>query len=493
MALVVLSLVPYLALSAAVLPLATAIAKGVGLSTASLDLTIALSTGAYALGTVLAVQFAVHLRARRMLVLYEFLFVVSSSLAAWAPTGYIFAVGFIMQGLCTSLMLIAAVPPLVTRWPTKKMPVTAGIMNLCIFGAVAVGPTVGSALAVTENWRALFLIVAVLAVLAFVFSILTFEDEGPLDSDAPWDFVAVTLATVGCAAAFYGAGKLEFSANASPSALMPLCVGVACILALLGYEAYQRDPLMPIRSATTSVPLSGLCIALSASAAAFGLMELVLEALKTSSSPTQVAWVFLPEFVGALLVAGVFMALFRTRFTPLLALGGLLAIIAAAALFLTYLPKPGVGVGLGAGLLGLGVGASVSPALFMIGFSQPNRLLQRLFALIELLRGVTAFLVAPILAFVAATIAVSKSAGIDDAISICLGIAAAGFVGGAGFYIVGKGSLEQPDLERWQDAGELAWSSPPLWHRHGRHKRGAAGPEATPASNIPDHPVAQVG
>ena len=40
-----------------------------------------------------------------------------------------------------------------------------------------------------------------------------------------------------------------------------------------------------------------------------------------------------------------------------------------------------------AGMLGLGVAASVSPALFMAGFSLPSKLLQRVFALIELMRG----------------------------------------------------------------------------------------------------------
>jgi uncharacterized RDD family membrane protein YckC len=29
---------------------------------------------------------------------------------------------FITEGLCTSLMLIAAVPPLVVGWPPEKMP-----------------------------------------------------------------------------------------------------------------------------------------------------------------------------------------------------------------------------------------------------------------------------------------------------------------------------------------------------------------------------------
>lgn len=61
MALVVLSLVPYLALSVAVLPLRHIVIRGVGLTPTSFDLAFALSTGAYAAGTVLALQLAVTL------------------------------------------------------------------------------------------------------------------------------------------------------------------------------------------------------------------------------------------------------------------------------------------------------------------------------------------------------------------------------------------------------------------------------------------------
>jgi predicted MFS family arabinose efflux permease len=110
-ALVVCSLIPYLALTAAVFPLAHVLAASLGLSLSTLYITISVSTGGYAMGTVLALQFAVHLPARRMLVVYEVIFFLAAVLTAWAPTGGVFIGGFIVLGLCTSLMLIAAVPP----------------------------------------------------------------------------------------------------------------------------------------------------------------------------------------------------------------------------------------------------------------------------------------------------------------------------------------------------------------------------------------------
>lgn len=67
-----------------------------------------------------------------------------------------FIVGFVAEALCTSLMLIAAVPPLVTGWPSAKMPWTGAIMNLCVFGAVAAGPSIGSFEDSGHGWRPLF-------------------------------------------------------------------------------------------------------------------------------------------------------------------------------------------------------------------------------------------------------------------------------------------------------------------------------------------------
>jgi hypothetical protein len=134
-------------------------------------------------------------------------------------------------------------------------------------------------------------------------------------------------------------------------------------------------------------------------------------------------------------------------------------------------------VAAGSALIGLGVGASVSPALFLAGFSLRSAQIQRVFALIELLRGVTAFLVAPILLFLATAIGTSAAAGTRAAIWICLGIAAAGLVAAVALYLLGGGRLPTPDLERWTE-GEPAWESPPLLARLRRTVPAAPAPEA---------------
>ena len=71
-----------------------------------------------------------------------------------------FIAGHVLQGLCTSLLLIAAVPPLALGFGMEKFRWTAMIMNVCIFGAVALGPVIGGIQASAHAWRPLFWIVA---------------------------------------------------------------------------------------------------------------------------------------------------------------------------------------------------------------------------------------------------------------------------------------------------------------------------------------------
>ena len=111
-----------------------------------------------------------------------------------------------------------------------------------------------------------------------------------------------------------------------------------------------------------------------------------------------------------------FALLFRTRFTPVLAVSGLV-LVAVAAPLLTGLATGGsVLVAVGSGLIGLSVGASVSPALFITGFSLRSAQIQRVFAFLELVRGVAAFLVAPVLLWLSTAIGGSAAAGTRTAI-----------------------------------------------------------------------------
>jgi hypothetical protein len=135
---------------------------------------------------------------------------------------------------------------------------------------------------------------------------------------------------------------------------------------------------------------------------------------------------------------------------------------AGIAVFRIQLPPSQALAVVGSGLTGIGLGASVAPALFVAGFSLPAANLQRVFAIVELMRAVAAFMIAPIFAHFAVTVGGSPVAGTGIALWIGLGLA----IGGAGIavllYALGGARPQTPDLARFIDGEGPAWYSPPL-------------------------------
>jgi hypothetical protein len=292
--------------------------------------------------------------------------------------------------VCTSLLLIAAVPPLVIGYPPSKLRPTAVIMNMAIFGAVALGPVVGGIQAEAHAWRTLFWVIAAVAFTALVLAVLVFEDAPPADRSAPRDPVAVGLAAAGCVAAFYGASDLMTHRFLDASTLAPLAAGLALIVALLVHQARVRRPLLIVGPLGSTLPVAGIAVALCAAAAS----------------------------VSAL---GLSTAVLGDRYTP---------------------------VHLG--------------ALFIAGFSLRNAALQRVFAIIELMRAVAAFMVAPILLHLAMTVGGSPAAGARTALWVCFGLSVGGALLAISLYVLGGVRPPTPVLERWFGGEAPAWDSPRL-------------------------------
>lgn len=462
---VIFALVPYLALSAALGPVTPIIARELHLSLQAMNVTSGMANAGYAVGTVLAVEFAQHFPQRRMLLIYGTLLVVGSVLAASAVNGGMFIAGHVLQGLCTSLLLIAAVPPLIVGYPAAKLRFTAVILNLCIFGAVALGPVVGGAQADANGWRPLFWIIAGIAVAALVLSLMTFQDTPAANPGNPPDLIAPVLAAGGCAAAFFGASELLTHDFSEVMAWGPLFGGLALIVILFTHEYVSEHPLLCVKSLVSTLPVAGIVTAMCAAAASVSAIALTQTVLAGRFSPLHLGLLYLPEFGGAVLTALVFGAVFSTRYLHFFVLGGMLFLSAGVVLLLGSAPPTAALTGVGSGLVGVGVGASVVPALFIAGFSLRSLNVQRVFAIVELMRAVAAFMIAPILLHVAASVGTSFSDGTRTALWICFAISTGGALVGVSLYWLSRVSPPAPSVDGWLSGERPGWDSPALFLR----------------------------
>jgi MFS family permease len=463
---VVCALVPYLALSGALGPITPIIAGDLHMSLQTMSTGAGLANAAYAVGTVLAVQLAQLFPQRRMMVIYAAVLVLGSVLTAGAQDPAMYLGGRILQGLCTSLLLIAAAPPLFLGFPASRLRSTAVIMNMCIFGAVALGPLIGGIQASAHGWRPLFWIVALIAVAALSLSLLTFEDAPPADLTAPKDPIAIVLAAAGAGLAFFGASQLLTHPFVSSVTLLPLLVGLALIVILIVNQSVKAHPLLTIRSMITStIPVAGIVVALFAAAASVSATELSAGMLATRYGPLHVGLLYLPEFAGAVVTAVVLGIVLRRRGLQYLPLVGMGFLAAGIVVFRIELPPSQALALLGSGLTGIGVGATVAPALFVAGFSLAAFNLQRVFAIVELLRAVAAFMMAPVFAHFAATVGSGEFGGTGIALWIGAGLAVTGALLAVALYVLGGARPEAPDVDTFLAGAAPAYPSPPLLAR----------------------------
>ncbi len=460
---VVFALVPFLALSGSFAPLTPILGRQLHMTPQALALTTGMANAAYALGTVLAVQFSLLLPQRRMLLLYAVLLVIGSVLAAAATSSAVFIAGHILQGLCTSLLLIAAVPPLIIGYPPRNARYTSVVLNLCIFGAVALGPVIGGIQADAHGWRPLYWIVAAVALAALALATLTFEDAPPADPGGPRDPLALSLAAGGCAAAFFGSSELLTHRFLDALTFAPLIVGLSLIVLLLVLEYRGTCALLNVRPLVSTMPITGILVAICAAAASVSAVALSGAVLAPRHSPLHLGLLYLPEFGGAVISAVVFGIVFRSRALHYFVLTGMILLSAGIIVIGRIIPPSDALTLVGSGLIGVGVGSAVAPALYIVGFSLMSANLQRVFAIIELLRGVAAFMIAPIILHFALTVGHSASTGTTTALWICLGISAGGALTGIALYVLGGvKSPPSPAFERWLAGEGPAWTSPPL-------------------------------
>jgi len=376
-----------------------------------------------------------------MLLVYGPLLVIGSVLAAAAADPAMFIAGHVLQGLCTSLLLIAAAPPLFLGYPAARLRWSAMIMNMCLFGAVTAGPLIGGVQASFHAWRPLFWIVAGIAAAGLAMSLLTFQDAPPADRAAPRDPAALGLAAAGSVAAFWGASELITHRFLDPVAVVPL---------------------LALRSLASTIPVTGVVVAICAAAASTSAVGLTAAVLAPRYAPLHLGLLFAPELAGAVITSIVLFEVFTTRGIHYFVLAGMIFLTAGVLMLREVIPPSSALTLAGSGLNGVGIGAWVTPALFLAAFSLRSAGLQRVFAVLELLRAVAAFLVAPVLLHFAVTLAGLPTAAMGTALWICFAVSAGGALAGVALYLLGGVRPSAPKVQPWRDHVGSAWPSPPL-------------------------------
>ena len=215
----------------------------------------------------------------------------------------------------------------------------------------------------------------------------------------------------------------------------------------------------------SSIPVAGIAVALFAAAASVSATVLTASALAGRYTPLHIGLLYLPEVGGAIITALALGMVINRRWLHYLPLVGMIALAAGIVVFRIEVPSSQALTLVGSGLTGIGLGATVAPALFVAGFSLAAANLQRVLAIVELLRAVAAFLVAPIFVYFVSIAPGGVDAGTATALWLGLGLAVAGAVIGIAITALSGRARQAADLDRFLAGSDPAWYSPPLLAR----------------------------
>lgn len=465
----ILALVPYIIVTSAYVFYRDQVGRDLGTGKTTAEVINGLSTAAYAFGALAAGDIINRVKQRTLFLIFESAFIVGSVLSATAVNPICYGAGRVMQGLATGLLLVVALPPVIQRFPPDRMPITAAAVNIGFFGAVTLGPLLGGLTAHAHAWRWFYAALGGVGCLVLLLAGLTLPHQDPPNRQMRFDLTAILLGLAGTVLPFWAVAQLSGSGFGSLRFAVPLSSGVACLAALLVVEYNREEPLAPVKLMWHTLPIVGTLTAMFGGAAFVSFLTLCEEFLlqvqhRSALATGMMLW---PQVAGAVLSACALGMLLRTRLLPIFILVGMLLLAAGGwILFNFHSPSRVVTQTLAAaGLLGLGAGATVSPGLYLAALSLPSRLVGRAFALVELVRSVADFIVAPVMLEIARVVSggsAVSAGGIHVAVGLTLALTLGSTLAGVVLYLLGGPGLPRPDLVAWITKNQAAWPSPLL-------------------------------
>jgi EmrB/QacA subfamily drug resistance transporter len=222
-----------------------AIRHHLGASLSSLEWTVNAYTLTFAVLLLTGASLGERFGRRRMLVIGLTVFTLGSAAAALAPTA-----GWLIAFRAVQGAGAAIVTPLTLTLLSAAVPVERRGMALGIWGgvaglAIATGPLVGGAVVQGLSWQSIFWLNVPLG-LALI-PVARWRVVESYGSRAPLDLPGVALASTGLFGIVLGLVRGNTLGWTSPYVLTSLTVGIALVVAFIGWERRAASPMLPMR------------------------------------------------------------------------------------------------------------------------------------------------------------------------------------------------------------------------------------------------------
>lgn len=305
------------------------------------------------------------------------IFTVGSLAAVVAPNFGVLLLGRILQAVACGITMPMVSTVILLVFPREKRGTAMGFIGLVVGFAPALGPSVSGLLVDSVGWRALFLIVVVLAVVVEVIACVFLKKFGNFQR-ITFDFPSVVLSALGLVSLLYGLSTFSSSTNYAATAAF-LVVGIV-LLAFFAHRQLKLEvPMLRVGILRTRQYATSVGVIMLIQAALMGtgvLMPLYIQDVRGLSA-TVSGLVMLPgAVIGAILgfIAG---RLFdRVGARKLVLPGGIVVIAGALGLVTLWVDTGLAHIVLAYTLLAMGLQFITTPLNTWGVNSLPNDVIQ---------------------------------------------------------------------------------------------------------------------
>lgn len=261
-------------------------------------------------------------------------FLVGSVLSAVAPVFSLVLIGRIIQGIGTGIVLPTMYAAIMRVFPLHLLGAANGVAGLVIMFAPVIGPTLAGILIGAFSWRAIFILFAVVSVIAIALTAAFFVT--PIEQTRPKvDLISIVASVIGFGGLVAGV-SLVADQGFSAMVIAFLVVGVV----VLAFYAYRQltiaDPLLDLKALGISAFRTPAIMVTCSFACTLAIMYLVPQELQRGLglSSTTAGMLMLPGGIANAIVAFVSGRLFdRYGAKVLVRIGAVVAIIGSLMFF----------------------------------------------------------------------------------------------------------------------------------------------------------------
>ncbi|RIM72301.1 DHA2 family efflux MFS transporter permease subunit [Staphylococcus arlettae] len=173
-------------------------------------------------------------------------FLVGSIIAALSPNFTLLMFARVIQAVGAGILLPLMQFTVFTLFPPEKRGFAMGLTGIVAQSAPAVGPTLTGFLIDTFSWRAPFIVVAAIAIIAFIIGTI-FVESNDTTKHTELDKTSVVYSTLGFGLMLYGfssAGNLGFS---SPIVILSLIIGLIIVAIFVIRQIKLDNPLLNMK------------------------------------------------------------------------------------------------------------------------------------------------------------------------------------------------------------------------------------------------------